>query len=260
MKETIDLKAGVEKIWSEPNLEPIPEYLRERGYCYCNDVLRDGAKILMFGFNPSFRDDAKVGDGSFSFLDTMRNFRNRSVYPSMKWDTYWSPVSEMLAYSTTINLHNETVYWDLFSYRETNGQKVLMDQILSKAEEPCEFVIKHIQLAQKIAEAVKPKLIIVENHDAWAYFGKYFSNEYCARATGWRWMNYMYSAPEPFPCKYSEVRRIEGIHPGNVSGLTSTNLKGAKVLFMNFIGWYYGYDKKYLPFCPKPAMIADLLK
>lgn len=250
MKETIDLKAEVEKIWSEPNLEPIPEYLRERGYCYCNDVFRDGVKILIFGFNPSFdKRRAKNGSGSFSFLGAMEN-------PE---PVYWSKISSMLADSET-NFHNQTAYWDLFSYRETSGQKVLTDQILSKAEEPCEFVIKHIQLAQKIAEAVKPKLIIVENHDAWAYFGKYFSNEYCARATGWRWMNYMYSAPEPFPCKYSEVRRIEGIHPGNVSGLTSTNLKGAKVLFMNFIGWYYGYDKKYLPFCPKPAMIAYLLK
>ena len=107
MEGTIDLKAEVEQIWSEPNLEPIPECLRKRGYCYCNDVLRDGAKILMFGFNPSFRDDAKVGDGSFSFLDTMRDFRNRSVYPSMKWDTYWSRVSEMLA-NSSVNLHNET--------------------------------------------------------------------------------------------------------------------------------------------------------
>lgn len=257
MKETIDLKAEVEKIWSEPNLEPIPEYLRERGYCYCNDVLRDGAKILMFGFNPSFRDDAKVGDGSFSFLDTMRNFRNRSVYPSMKWDTYWSVISEMLA-DSTVNLHDATVYWDLFSYREKD-QASLRNKILKPQDNvPCKFVIEHIQLAQRIAESVKPKLIIIKNKEAWAYFGKYFSNDYCGEGEkGWKWMNYKYSpvVEKKELCGGAEVRRIEGIHPGNVSGLTSTNLVGTKVLFMKHINQYTKREYR-----PKPAMIADLLK
>lgn len=256
MKETIDLEARLEDIWSEHNIEPIPREIIERGYCYCNDVFRDGVKILIFGFNPSFdKRRAKKGNCFYRFSDLMKN-------PD---SAYWSRISGMLADSET-NLHEQTAYWDLFSYRETKGQDVLKYQVLSQAEAPCEFVIKHIQLAQEIVEAVKPKLIIVENHHAWAYLGKYFLKEYCAKANGWRWMNYMYSAPEPFPCKYSEVRRIVGIHTGNhpdtnVSGLTSTNLaEGTKVLFMNFIGWYYRQNKKYLQFCPTPEMIAELLK
>ena len=255
MEGTIDLKAEVEQIWSEPNLEPIPECLRKRGYCYCNDVLRDGAKILMFGFNPSFRDDAKVGDGSFSFLDTMRDFRNRSVYPSMKWDTYWSRVSEMLA-NSSVNLHNKTVYWDLFSYRE-KYQKSLRNKILKpQHNEPCKFVIEHILLAQRIAESVKPQLIIVKNKEAWAYFGKYFLNDYCGEgATGWRWMNYMYSPVKKVLPGDAEVRIIEGIHSGNVSGLTSTNLVGTKVLFMKHLNQYTKIEDR-----PTPEMIADLLK
>ncbi|MBO4770973.1 MAG: hypothetical protein J5595_00390 [Bacteroidales bacterium] len=256
MKETIDLEAEVKKIWSEPNLEPIPEYLRKRGYCYCNDVLRDGAKILMFGFNPSFRDDAKVGDGSFSFATIMSDCKNRSVNPSMKWDAYWSPVSEMLAYSTTINLHNETVYWDLFSYREKD-QKSLRTKILKpQHNEPCKFVIEHIQLAQRIIELVKPQLIIIKNKEAWAYFGKYFSNDYCGEgATGWKWMNYMYSPVKKVLPGDAAVRIIEGIHSGNVSGLTSTNLVGTKVLFMKHINQYTKKEDR-----PTPEMIADLLK
>ena len=248
MKETIDLKAEVEKIWSEPNLEPIPEYLRERGSCYCNDVFRDGVKILIFGFNPSFRSDASNGPCSFSFETLMEK-------PD---SNYWSGISKLLADSTT-----NTAYWDLFSYRAT-AQETLRDSFLKPLDNiPCNFVIEHIQLAQKIAETVKPKLIIVENHEAWAYFGKYFSNEYCAKATGWRWMNYMYSSPEQFQFKYSEVRRIVGIHTGNppdtnVSGLTSTNLVGTKILFMNYIGWYD--RKKWEVYRPTPDCIAKLLE
>ena len=255
MKETIDLEVEVKKIWAEPNLEPIPEYLRKLGYCYCNDVLRYGAKILMFGFNPSFRDGAEVGNGSFSFSDTMRMFKNRFVNSTMKWDTYWSPVSEMLAcYSR--NLHNETVYWDLFSYREKD-QKSLRNKILKpQHNEPCKFVIEHIQLAQRIAEFVKPQLIIIKNKETWAYFGKYFSNDYCGEgATGWKWMNYMYSPVEKELRGGAEVRKIEGIHPGNVSGLTSTNLVGTKVLFMKHICQYTKREDR-----PTPEMIADLLK
>ena len=262
MEETIDLKAEVEKIWREPNLEPIPEYLRKHGYCYCNDVLRDGAKILMFGFNPSFRSGDREGNGSFSFVKTMSDCRNRSVYPSMKWDTYWSRVSEMLAnssvnlHNTSVNLHNKTVYWDLFSYRE-KYQKSLRNKILKpQKNEPCQFVIEHIQLAQRIAESVKPKLIIIKNKEAWAYFGKYFSNDYCGEgATGWRWMNYMYSPVKKVLPGDAEVRIIEGIHSGNVSGLTSTNLVGTKVLFMKHLNQYTKIEDR-----PTPEMIADLLK
>jgi hypothetical protein len=52
----------------------------------------------------------------------------------------------------------------------------------------------------------------------------------------------------------AEVRIIEGIHPGNVSSLTSTNLLGTKVLFMRHINYTKIEDR------PTPEMIADLLK
>jgi hypothetical protein len=148
------------------------------------------------------------------------------------------------------------VYWDLFSYREKDQVSLRKKILRPQKNEPCKFVIEHIQLAQRIAEYVKPQLIIIKNKEAWAYFGKYFSNDYCGEGEkGWKWMNYMYSPVKKVLPGDAEVRIIEGIHPGNVSGLTSTNLVGKKVLFMKHINQYTKKTDR-----PTPEMIADLLK
>ena len=162
----------------------------------------------------------------------------------------------MLANNPQDNLLDATVYWDLFSYREKDQVSLRKKILRPQKNEPCKFVIEHILLAQRIAESVKPQLIIVKNKEAWAYFGKYFLNDYCGEgATGWRWMNYMYSPVKKVLPGDAEVRIIEGIRSGNVSGLTSTNLVGTKVLFVKHLNQYTEIEDR-----PTPEMIADLLK
>ncbi len=262
MKKLLDLSAEFEKIWSSENIEEllktnndkqlISEILKRR-YLYFDDVLRSNIKILIVGFNPSCRDkDDKPLDTPFiPFSKIINECRNRSIYPTKKWDTYWSRISEMLADSCT-NLHDITAYWDLFSFREKT-QSNFKKHILT--EEPSKFIIGHIQLAQRIIEIVKPQLIIVKNKEAWAYFGKYFSKLYCDKETGLRWMNYMFSPIEEFPCAETEVRRITGIHQGNVSGLSNTELIGTKVLFMKHINQYTKKEDM-----PTPQLLSRLLK
>lgn len=254
----MEIAKRIEDIWNDEKLnEILPCEILERKWCFCGDVLKQNCRILIIGFNPSYRDEIKEirPVSPFSFGHIMNTCRNHFVLPKGKWDSYWTPVSEII-WNGSVDLRNVTSYWDIFSFREKN-QSCFKKKILTK--EPSEFVIKHIQLTQKIIEILKPELIIVKNKEAWAYFGYYFGQNNFEDMKNVRWMNYKYKKMELLPCGSAqyELKKIVGIHKGydlNAINGNDTCLRNTKVLFMPHINQYVKKENR-----PSPQMIANII-
>ena len=87
-----------------------------------------------------------------------------------------------------INLINRFDYLDIFHYKHKE-QAVLKQKILKKAE-GVSFIIDELKLTQHIIENfIKPKLIIVNNKETWAYWGK-------LKDKGYVWMGYEFERLE----------------------------------------------------------------
>jgi hypothetical protein len=252
----MDIENKIKTIWSDKNTKnDLTDTIFERGWCYCNDVLEDEKKILLIGFNPSFREDDDQKSNSYSFKDIMNNTRNKSVNTKGCWDPYWNSISNMLC-DANVDLRGITSYWDIFSFREKN-QSEFKKQIIK--ENPSSFVIKHIQLAQEIIEEIKPKLIIVKNKEAWAYFGYFFGRD-DSNLKKVRWMNYKYEDIGDIPCGETryELKRIIGIHDGydlNAIQGGQTSISGAKVLFMPHINQYMKKENR-----PSAQWLKDIIE
>lgn len=234
----MNIELQIQEIWEEKYITDIPSEIKERGWCYSDDVLRIKPRILIIGFNPSFRETDSICPVHFSVQSILKSCKSRRN-PNGEWDTYWSPICNMLC-DDDIDLRDTTAYWDLFSFREKN-QSLFKKHILSST--PSEFVIKHIQLAQRIIEECHPELIIVKNKEAWGFFGYFYENGNHTNLCDIRWMNYRYEDSGTIHCGDAgyELKKIIGIHDGydlqSIDG-TSTELTGTRVLFMPHINHY----------------------
>lgn len=245
----MDIAKTINDIWKEETIKEVRPEILERKWCFCCDVLKSNTKILLIGFNPSYRDCIKEMRPvkPFSFEAIMNSCRNHYVLPEKKWDPYWTPISDMLC-NDEVDLRNITSYWDIFSFRERDQRK------FKKSKNPSNFVIEHIRLAQRIMEIVKPELIVVKNKEAWAYFGYYFGLD--GKLKNVRWMNYRYENLEKITCgsvQY-ELRKIIGLHDGYdlhaIEGHESS-LVNTKVLFMPHINQYMKKENRPTPQCLK---------
>lgn len=233
----MDIEKRLNKIWNQDYINSLPEFIKERGFCYSiNKTQKD---ILITGINPSFR----VGfdkNGSFSF-DIQETFKG-------KYDNYWGPLKKMIYdVEEGIDLKDTTAYLDILFYREKE-QGVLSREILS-AENGFRFIIDQLNLTQHIIEdIIKPKLIIVKNKGSAAYWGKLANKDII-------WMGYDFEFVESF--EPGELYKIKGLLNSKdriAPEINSSSIKNALVLFTQHINQFTKKEKR-----PKANLIAELL-
>lgn len=220
------------EIWSMPYINKLPGIVKERGYWYAENGNKD---ILITGFNPSFRDGDAMKVSSMPVKDLLYG---------EKYDNYWGPVRKML-YNGETDLRGITGYLDIFYFRERE-QKFLKNEILP-SEGGMQFVIDQLNLTQHIIEeTIRPKLMIVKNKEAQAYFGK---------LNGMVWMGYEFE--KIADTQYGELCRIKGLIDSDeriAPELKSTNIKGSYTLFTTHINQYTSVDKR-----PTPDFLKQIL-
>ena len=249
MEDIQSINNSLEQIWNDSTLIKFKEsILFERKYWY--PINEGQSDILITGINPSYR---KGDDNPWPI--PVKNLLHRS-----KYDPYWSPLSRIVFEDREwesgrkgLDYRMNTSVLDLFYFREKD-QKYLRDTIISSwsEQESISFLVNQLRLTQKRIESfIKPKLIIVKNKESQAYWGKLNSvdNE-CI------WMGYQFE-DIPYINRNWTLSKVVGIHPQNISGLSSSCLVENKtlVLFVPHINQYTSKTDR-----PTPEIIEDLLK
>lgn len=185
----------------------------ELGYCISRDVQTDNIDVLIVGMNPS----EGGGPGEYpSFDESITN-------PD---GVYWHAIKRYLCDEYKFE------HVDLFALRETH--QYFLAQV-GDNHNALDFLSKQLFLTQQLIELIKPKLIIVANKAAFAYWGK---------LPEYTWMGYSYK-----PIK-SEINSVErDLELMEISGLSKknqppigkllcpdfeTNLVGTKILFARY--------------------------
>lgn len=179
-----------------------------RGFCICD--VNEQKDVLVVGMNPSFPPSSTPGNLVYKLPNESKG--------------YWGDVNRMLK-STRTSLHPVAAYLDVFSFRESSQAIAEKEIICNQRVFP--YVLEQIESVQKIIEKViRPKVIIIKNKGAWAFFGKY---------PEFTWMGYEFEQIDKF--NSFDVCRIKGFSNRkdriNQSSLTDTNLKGTIVVFAN---------------------------
>lgn len=204
---------------AKPSVDPIAE-LKSRydalwgKYSGVNEIMGRGYSaemtisqkdILIIGFNPSF--DNKPGNVLYP------------LPPETKG--YWGSVNKMLLSATT-NLRSNAEYIDLFAFRETHQPVGTKEVIQNSALFP--YVVEQVSLTQEIIEnTIKPKVIVIKNKEAWAFFGK---------MPQFTWMGYNFEHIDDTP--HGELCRIRGFRPDKDRinpHIVKSSIDGAYVLF-----------------------------
>lgn len=177
--------------------------IMKRGYNIClNTTQKD---ILIVGYNPPFKKGETIG--------------NQAPYLLPEND-----VINRLLVSPKTNLRERAAYIDLFSFRESDRQKANQQVVLNL--QMFSYVIEQVCLTQNmIEELIQPKLIIVLDCDAWAYFAKF--PEYT-------WMGYKYFAAPPF-IKHEVFRIVDYVNKPDRINIEreKTNIKNTFVIFLD---------------------------
>lgn len=208
------MKEELENIWSKYYINLLPESIKERGFNY--SVNEESKDILITGINPSFRIDAENGNCNFDL---------KIIAKDEKYDRYWSSLIKIvLDKELNIDFISKTAYLDIFYFRETN-QNFLKNKLL-KSSEGLNFVIDQIKLTQKVIETIiKPKLIIVKNKEASAYWGKFADK-------GIYWMGYKLELLKTL--ESGELYKIIGLVDSVervLPELKNTNLENSLIFF-----------------------------
>lgn len=218
-----------------PYIDSLPATIKERGYAYTENSPKD---ILITGFNPSFRNGEQTGAHKFSFAEIMNDSR---------YDTYWSPIKRMV-HENAIDLRDKTDYTDIFYFRERE-QRFFKKEVLSSPS-GMQFAQEQLNLTQHIIEeTVRPKLLIVKNKEAAAYFGLAY------KAKGWVWMGYEFEEIEEMPA--GNLYRITGLIDSEeriAPEIQTTNLNNTLVLFTCHISQFTPKWKR-----PTAALLKSLL-
>lgn len=144
--------------------------------------------------------------------------QGNTIYPINQYE--WKMTLDFILKNSEEDLTNRTSYLDLFPIQSEPFK--IMDEIIRNPK-MFDYVIEQISLDQTIIEdIVRPKLIIVTDNDAAAFFGKL--PEYI-------WMGYKFQLIEKTP--RGELYRIVGFRPEEriQPNRTLTNLIGTKVYF-----------------------------
>lgn len=203
----MDYNQRLSEIWSAPYMQTLPAQIRERGYCLKeNNEQKD---ILFMGFTPTFLDGEKSGNTTYK-IDLFAESGN----------DYFTPIKQILN-NGNADLRYRATHADLFYFRE-NDQNYLKSNVLSCTP----FVVDQTNLTMHILEdTIRPKLIILRNGEAAAYFGRFFEEE------GWVWMGYRFQ--HIANTKFGELCRISGLIDSKeriAPEFKSTNLFGTYVL------------------------------
>lgn len=223
------------EIWGKPYMEVLPDFVKKRGYAYASTTQND---ILIAGFNPSFRAEDRPGAMQYDVKRVLYDTRH---------DNYWSPIRRMLS-DANIDLRDKTGYLDIFYFREQK-QTALKREILSTPE-GVRFVADQLNVTQHILEEVaRPKLLVVKNKEAAAYFGILHEQH------GWVWMGYEVRPVDALNC--GKLYRITGLIDSEcriAPEIRTSNLVNTLVLLVPHINQYVARDKR-----PTPKLLNDLL-
>lgn len=233
----MDIHKRLLEIWSNDYIATLPALVKDRGFDFSeNSEQKD---ILIIGFNPSFN-PTETKNKHFNFSEII----NAEKLPTQ----YWQPFKKMLFDNeSNIDLRNIVAYSDLFYFREQN-QAVWSKEVLP-SNGGIQFAVEQINLTQHIVEyIIKPKLIVVKNKEAWAYWGKLFESEKVV------WMGYGFDFVQNMDC--GELWKISGLLDSNeriAPEIKETNLKNSYILFSKFSRFEKLEER------PTPAILKTIL-
>lgn len=218
------------EIWSAPYMQTLPAQVKERGYGVNKEIT--AKDILIIGMNPAYHENEQ-GSQLWDYNFALQN----------NTDSYFSLIHKMLK-NEAIDLCSQTAISDLFYFRETN-QEFLQKHLINCIP----FVVDQVNLTMHIIEdIVRPKLIIVKNKEASAYFGKLYQEK------GWVWMGYQFQHIINTPS--GELCRIAGLIDSNqriAPEFKQTNIQGTYVLFTKHLQYTKSEDR------PTPQFLNDIL-
>lgn len=158
IKSYNDYIKALDELWETSlNKNIYPEILK-RGYAIPENIGK--ADLLIIGINPSFgkteNDIRTEYKHTFPCFEVLKKSQNITKY----WKRIFSFIPP--------NIKCEHI--DLFTIRNTEQKKINEIGINNLG---LDFLVKHIWITQQMIEnVIKPKLIIVANRGAGAYFGK----------------------------------------------------------------------------------------
>lgn len=218
------------EIWSAPYMQTLPAQVKERGYGINKEIT--AKDILIIGMNPAYHENEQ-GSQLWDYNFALQN----------NTDSYFSLIRKMLK-NETIDLCPQATISDLFYFRETN-QDYLQKHLLNSIQ----FVVDQVNLTMHIIEdIVRPKLIIIKNKEASAYFGKLYQEK------GWVWMGYQFQHIIDTPC--GELCRIVGLIDSNqriAPEFKQTNIHGSYMLFTKHLQFMKAEER------PTPQFLQDIL-
>ena len=234
----MNTQVTLEKMWSQNYIAKLPNWVKERGFCFSeNDMAKN---VLITGFNPSFRSTDVINFQSFNF---------KHILEDPKWDNYWGSLKKIIYDPlSNIDLRSQTAYLDIFYFRERT--QILFKNEILKSKEGIHFAVEQLKLTQYIVEnIIKPKIIIVKNKESAAYWGKYANN-------GIVWMGYQLEHLDNMPC--GDLYKISGLINSServLPEIQETNLIDSKILFTHHINQYTSNLKR-----PTALLISQLLE
>lgn len=253
IKKEKDVCNAIEQIWNNKYMDELSKdmpWLKTLGYAIAEPHQAD---LLIVGINPSFNEKDKEKNNPKTYGDARIHFYPENwINKDGKrcWNAYFGPLRKMLVDEQNgINLINRFDYLDIFHYKHKE-QAVLKQKILKKAE-GVSFIIDELKLTQHIIENfIKPKLIIVNNKETWAYWGK-------LKDKGYVWMGYEFEKIRDY--SYGELCRITGLQDSNdriAPEITNenTSLKGTYVLFSRHINQFTRREER-----PTAVILNDIL-
>lgn len=230
----MDIQKRLSEIWASDYITTLPAQVKEKGFYSVES--RSQADLLFAGFNPSHHLD-EPANSQFDFY--LRFLATRT------FDKDFAKINDMI--DGLLLAKSKITYTDLFYFREK--QEFLREQILPNPN-GIRFVAEQLNLTQHILEEViVPKLIVVVNREADAYFGKFYDEK------GWVWMGYKFQFIQKMAC--GELYKITGLieSPHRIAPeFKTTNLENSYVLFTQTIG-----QEKNASELPSSAVIKTLL-
>lgn len=186
----------------------------KRGYCIAKDVTMDHVDVLITGMNPSENKDK----GSNEYPAFKIPVPNRS-------GQYWHAINRYY------NKDYKFEHVDIFALREKHQQFLAK---MGNNKEALDFFVQQLFLTQNLIENIHPKLIIVPNKSAFAYWGK---------LTNYTWMGYTFKPLWKDSTRDMELMEITGLSGDNKKDLPigkildpsfKTQLTGTRILFARY--------------------------
>lgn len=153
-----DYVNALDDLWETSLGKNINTEILKRGYAIPERINK--ADLLIVGINPSYGNlddiNGNIFKHTFPCLDMLKKSK----------DTYWKELCKIIP----DNISCEHI--DIFTLREARQTNIR--EIGLHSNPGLDFLVKHIWITQQMIEnVIKPKLIVVANRAAGAYFGKF---------------------------------------------------------------------------------------